>query len=555
MAQRLTPEELQASKLRKREQAAAVQQRQRDRDGMARNDGEQLLNSDASLSDPQHDRLGYAPFAQHLADAISKLSPPEGMVVAIYGPWGAGKSTLLRFVQHYLAEKPEANRPIVVQFNPWWFSSQEDLTRSFFGQLYAVVSKWKSAAKDIAETLASLGDLVAGTGIPVAADLGETTKRLLRAEHTVPELKEKIASTLKKQRRGLLIIIDDVDRLTAEEIRQLFRLVKAVADFPNVVYLLSFDKEVVVRALEQAQGIPGEAYLEKIVQVPFELPLPDPTSMRELLIESLNVVLEDTPPGLFNESNFWEVFRSGIARFISTPRDIARFTNTLRITYPAVIGEVNPVDFLVIEAIRVFSPSLYDIIRRNDTMFTGIVRNVYGPKTEEFKPFHEAWLSQVPEQDREATRRLIIHVFPNLQSVWSNMSFSGESASRWRRELRVCSPDIFPTYFRLAVPHGNLSNAEMKAILALSSDVQAFSARLVELAEQPAADGKPRVRIFLDRLFDYTDIEIPKTDIEPIVQTLFSVGDELLLREPERRSFYETTLDLLCWLLPSSAGD
>jgi predicted KAP-like P-loop ATPase len=36
----------------------------------------------------------------------------------------------------------------------------------------------------------------------------------------------------------MLVSVDDIDRLTAEEIRQIFRLMKAVADFPKVTYLL-----------------------------------------------------------------------------------------------------------------------------------------------------------------------------------------------------------------------------------------------------------------------------------------------------------------------------
>ena len=55
----------------------------------------------------------------------------------------------------------------------------------------------------------------------------------------------------------------------------------------------------------------------------------------------------------------------GIDPLIQVPRDVVRFTNTLSVTYPAVCGEVNPVDFIALEAIRNFLPDLYDIIRKN----------------------------------------------------------------------------------------------------------------------------------------------------------------------------------------------
>lgn len=45
-----------------------------------------------------------------------------------------------------------------------------------------------------------------------------------------------------------------------------------MADFPNTVYLLTFDYDVVVHALSKVQYGDGKEYLEKIIQVPFEIP-------------------------------------------------------------------------------------------------------------------------------------------------------------------------------------------------------------------------------------------------------------------------------------------
>jgi predicted KAP-like P-loop ATPase len=47
-----------------------------------------VLSADNPLTDPNHDALGYAPFARHLADSIGKMSPPDGFVMAVYGAWG-----------------------------------------------------------------------------------------------------------------------------------------------------------------------------------------------------------------------------------------------------------------------------------------------------------------------------------------------------------------------------------------------------------------------------------------------------------------------------------
>ena len=148
--------------------------------------------------------------------------------------------------------------------------------------------------------MANFAELIAATPVPYAR-FGKPAARLIRQKKKdVQDIKKKVASRIAKQSRRILIVIDDIDRLTGEEIRQLFRLVKAVADFPNVLYLLAFDKEVVIKALDEFHGIPGKEYLEKIVQVPFELPSADKAEIRPLFFERLSVILRDTHEELFD---------------------------------------------------------------------------------------------------------------------------------------------------------------------------------------------------------------------------------------------------------------
>ena len=89
----------------------------------------------------------------------------------------------------------------------------------------------------------------------------------------------------------MLVVMDDVDRLTKEEIRTLFQLIKANADFPRVVYLLLFDRGVIEKALDGEGGSSGREYLEKIVQAGFDLPRHDQADLDKMLCEGLNRLL------------------------------------------------------------------------------------------------------------------------------------------------------------------------------------------------------------------------------------------------------------------------
>ena len=226
------------------------------------------LSPDRPVSKPEDDRLGYAPIARRIAESIAAMSPAEGFVMALYAPWGSGKSTVLNFVEHYLGEMSEAEDVISLHFNPWWFSGHIDLAQTFFGQLDAELSTMDAARRKkkswekFRGGLANLGEAVAkAKGVPLIGPYlgaGEAVAAAVRpAAKDVPQLKKEVGDALRQANLRLLIIIDDIDRLTAEEIRQVFRVVKALADFPNTVYLLAFDKGVAVQALGARAGCAG----------------------------------------------------------------------------------------------------------------------------------------------------------------------------------------------------------------------------------------------------------------------------------------------------------
>jgi predicted KAP-like P-loop ATPase len=303
-----------------------------------------------------------------------------------------------------------------------------------------------------------------------------------------------------------------------------------------VVYLVAFDKEIAAKALAKMQtDMPGEAYLDKIVQVPFELPKPDRSSIQTILFQQLQIISAETPRELFDETEWGNVYLDGLEHFIRTPRDIVRLTNTVSVTYPAVKGEVNLVDFLAIETLRVFCPYVYDIIRNNSGAFVGQTDDggllVYplAPTIEGLRAFYDGWMSKVEATDKDAIIRLLKRIFPKTKFVWENTRYGSEWLSQWRKSRRVCSPDVFPVYFRLAIPSGDISNAEMEMILAVTNDSEKFGATLVDLSHQLRPDGTSKVQVALDRINDYTDVEIQPTSISPIIKALFYVGDELLV--------------------------
>ena len=383
-------------------------------------DSSSSLSADRPSTDPAEDLFGHAPFARTLARAIRGYRGSDGIVLALYGPWGSGKSTVLAYVEHELSQGPEAERPVVVTFNPWWFSGQENLAKAFLGQLQAVLpAKYKGFEKvgnliaDFSGALGGAADLVAKShGIPFFGKIFEAgAKKLATKPKDVPALKKALSSLLLEQKKRVLVVIDDIDRLAPDEVRQLFTVIKALADFPFVTYLLAFDREVAAKAISEQTGLPGDRYLEKIVQVPFELPRVDRTTLRQALFTRLDAVMVGTPDGRFDGEYWTNVFHSGLDPLFTVPRDIVRLTNALSVTYPAVVGEVNTVDFIAVECVRVFLPAVYDTIRTSPDEFIGYKAWSESHDKQRALAFHDGWLAKVPEPLRGSTKELSVNYF------------------------------------------------------------------------------------------------------------------------------------------------
>ena len=496
------------------------------------------LSSDRPLCDPAHDLFNHSSFARARADAIRRHMGADGIVLAVFGPWGSGKSTVLAFVQHHLEQAPATERPVTVTFNPWWFSGQENLAKALLGQLQAVLPEKYAGFKAIGDKIAEFSEAIGGAADVVGTATGQGwlggifrsgARLAARKPKDVPALKASLSKLLLEQAKRVLVVVDDIDRLTPEEVRQFFTVIKALADFPYVTYLLAFDREVASAAISLQTGLPGERYLEKIIQVPFELPRVDRETLRRALFVKLDAVMAGTSEGRFDGAYWTNVFFDGLDPLFQVPRDIVRLTNSLSVTYPAVVGEVNPVDFIAVESLRVFLPAAYDAVRATPEQFTGHHTPSTGPEKDLALAFHNAWLAKLPESLRESTKNLMQRLFPRLESVWSNMHYSGDSALEWRRQLRVCSPAVFPAYFRLSLPDGAVSRAEVDALLALVNDSDAFAAALRQAALQRRPNGISKARDLLDRFMDHVPGDLTMTNVEPVVRALMMIGDELVI--------------------------
>ncbi|MGQ9628077.1 MAG: hypothetical protein ACUVV0_14380 [Anaerolineae bacterium] len=142
-----------------------------------------------------------------------------------------------------------------------------------------------------------------------------------------------------------------------------------------------------------------------------------------------------------------------------------------------------------------------------------------GDTPERRRQVYERYLELLPEDAGESVSALLQRLFTKYASAFGGSRYGPEWNAEWRKQLRICSSDIFPRYFRLSLEEGAISNAKMRAFLSLASDPGTLTQEIIRLANEPGPDGRiSRAREFLERVQDYTREDIPIESIEPILQ-------------------------------------
>ena len=264
-----------------------------------------------------------------------------------------------------------------MRFVPWNYSDKDNLISLFFQSLKnkievqgneQIKNKVGKALSDYAGAFDALS-IVPVVGSGVAAMLRTLAKVQGTNLMQVPDLdktRENLEEELIKADKKIIIVIDDIDRLTNSQIRDIFQLVKQVADFPNVIYILVMDRTVVRRALTEMHNIDGNEYLEKIIQVPFELPELRKTKLHNILLIKLDQIVRDLPKEVVLDENYWsKVFTNCISPYINTLRDINRLVNTFQFRYEMLYQETSFEDMLGITTLEVLEPKLYKWVCNN----------------------------------------------------------------------------------------------------------------------------------------------------------------------------------------------
>lgn len=457
---------------------------------------------DRPILSANDDRLGRGPFVTQVADALvdKQTKRASGLVVSLLGAWGSGKSSILNMLEQDIRSRYE--HAIVLRFDPWLITNRDSLIRQFLSDLGKVLAKddglSKKASKKVGELLSTYDEVInagvdlAGLFVPslVQKIMMAGKAAVKKTDRTLHELKREITVEIEKITYPIVVLIDEVDRLEDAEVLEIMRLVKAVADFPNVSYLIAYDVDRVVEALgagaidaRQARNR-GRAYLEKIVQHQVFLPALFESELVQMFRQEVIEVIGafSFPPHRHSDDRYNEIENAIFPSLIKTPRDLKRCIGVFRALHLMVSAEVDWVDLLGYAVMLAKAPTLSERIK-NDPIFyssdfarggTAYLR--YGVKPPE--PAQQLIATLGTDFAEHPEAKLLHALFPRFAGRQDRSPSDDRSRIEYYRALTFL--------LRQGTPPGSLPLGDVRSVFSLAADeIKTYLDSTVETGQFP----------------------------------------------------------------------
>lgn len=513
-----------------------------------------MYYSDKPIDSKGDDQLGRGGFAALLAQSLLNLNTQDTFTVGLFGKWGSGKTSIVNMMLNEIDEHqkscPENEKLIVVHFEPWNFSSADQLLSQFFIRLSSEFrSKGDERLSKIGEALETYSDAFdLLSAVPLAGNLlaflgkkgAEVAGSKLKKggdEKDISKQKEFVIKLLQEQSNRILVVIDDIDRLSNEQIRQVFQLVTSVAKFPNTIYLLVFDKDIVVKALEKVQEGSGKDYLEKIIQMPIQIPDIKPAKLRQVLIDRLNVILSRHEGIGFQQPRWQNLYESCIAPFVDSLRTINRLCNAVQFKLSSIATEVDFTDTVAISALEIQYPEVYEWVKEHKSLLTGgfdlsTIRE-RNKTQKELKDFYTVQIkaslqknthSTVTDEQVDVMIGFLSYLFPHFGQKIGEIH-EVYDLNVFRKNNRISHPEKFDRYFSLDLDEISIRKSEIsKAVF--EADSEALIKTLLEKEEKGDSYD------FLEEIRSLTS-DIPEARAKVIVIALLTASSSLDTPSPK----------------------
>ena len=326
-----------------------------------------------STQTPQDDlkEFGGDLYAAVIVNKLLNTKVDEAYALGISGSWGSGKTQFLKNIMNYLE-----GRAVVIEYNPWLASSASMIITNFFEQLSSEFGiKTKNQINKYVSQLVESNVGIASYSII------KFVKSFVSENIHISDVRKQISHEISAKEKPFVIIIDDMDRLEKDEILEVLRLIRSTANFKNMYYLVTYDKEYVVSSLNDCKVSNANKYLDKIFNLEIKLPVPSKEYLMDMLIEEFETQAKDLDIFVLTRiRNQMTLSSLDISKYLRNFRDIKRFVNLLcsDLEYVVLSGyskEIDIMEFFLLELLYYTDSKSYKALSDEPSKFFQIEKD------------------------------------------------------------------------------------------------------------------------------------------------------------------------------------
>lgn len=311
--------------------------------------------TDHPLTEEEEELSGWKSQAQTLTQKLLATDTTRAAFsLGIVASWGEGKSSFMGIMQRYLQQ---AHREVIVMhFNPWLYDKEAQLTKVFFEELRRTLAPYSSK---LSKSIDNYTDLL----LAVDSSWLKFAHQLLRLpQRSTAEQFDQLSRDIQELGKKVVIFIDDVDRLTREELLELFNLVRNSSNLPCLYFVLAYDKSYILKTL-QSDGEHMSRYPEKILQEEYPLPklAPDKVwgALKRCLQKQGDTEAARIIDTIYHQSNLYDI---NLIYHFRTIRMVKRVVNSFSSRYTYMKGYVDIHVLFIFELIYYAYPIVYEFL-------------------------------------------------------------------------------------------------------------------------------------------------------------------------------------------------
>lgn len=449
-------------------------------------------------------------YIESLASLILHVSPHEACYIGVYGKWGDGKTSALNLLKEYVSKTKTVDIEAFIDFSPWKYSEGADLRTILFERISQGVRDRFGRLSNMFSKLAYGFQLQRiNSSINSVHGLFDSLRSIwFKLFFTNEYLIECVKQELSRLEKKIVVVVDDLDRLSQEEICQVIRFLKANGDLPNLVYLVLADPIYLSNALTKilSPSESGVDYLEKIIPHLCPLPTIPPMALRKVLEKQILEIIEKYNLEFPSCDNAFDC----AMEYITTPRKLKRLVCAFEVAIASLQLQaknssylnVHLGDMLLLTVVKIFEQECYYRLPKvvyEINQATSLNNYLSGVKGKSEHWLHEKFLEYASANHETWVLNFLIErvglvedkTKSNEIACYSTINRTDPS---YFAEFRLASEVCFPDYFFSQNYTRKLSQAEGEEFnrkIDRQEDAQTFLRQL---------DDEGKLPQFLDRL-------------------------------------------------------